>query len=56
MLDTNVASGLVKGQPSVIARLEAEAPESVCLSVVTEGEMLFGVARRPEARRLASPR
>ena len=52
MLDTNAASGLVKGQPKVIARFKAEAPDSVCLSAVTEGEMLYGVARRPEARRL----
>lgn len=54
MLDTNAASGLVKGQPKVIARFKAEAPDSVCLSAVTEGEILFGVARRPEARRLGA--
>ena len=52
MLDTNAASGLVKGQPKVTARFKAEAPDRVCLSAVTEGEVLFGVARRPEARRL----
>jgi tRNA(fMet)-specific endonuclease VapC len=52
MLDTNAVSGLVKGQPKVTARFKAEAPDRVCLSAVTEGEMLFGVARRPEARRL----
>ena len=52
MLDTNAASGLVKGQPKVIARFKAEAPDCVCLSAVTEGEMLYGVAKRPEARRL----
>ena len=51
-LDTNAASGLVKGQPKVTARFKAEAPHCVCLSAVTEGEMLFGVARRSEARRL----
>jgi tRNA(fMet)-specific endonuclease VapC len=52
MLDTNAASGLVKGQPKLTARFKAEAPDRLCLSVVTEGEMLFGVARRPAARRL----
>ena len=52
MLDTSAASGLVKAQPSVTAQFKAEAPDRVCLSAVTEGEMLFGVARRPEARRL----
>jgi tRNA(fMet)-specific endonuclease VapC len=54
MLDTNAASGLVKGQPKVVARFKAETPDSVCLSAVTEGEIRFGVARRPEARRLAA--
>jgi tRNA(fMet)-specific endonuclease VapC len=52
MLDTNAVSGLVKGQPKVTARFKAQAPDRVCLSAVTEGEMLFGVARRAEARRL----
>jgi tRNA(fMet)-specific endonuclease VapC len=52
MLDTNAASGLVKGQPKLTVRFKTEAPDRVCLSAVTEGEMLFGVVRRPEARRL----
>ncbi len=52
MLDTNVASALMRGQPNVAARLRAAAPESVCLSVVTEAELLFGVAKRPDAARL----
>jgi len=52
MLDTNTASWLIKGQPNVLARLSAEAPERICLSVVTEAELLYGVARRPQARRL----
>ena len=42
MLDTNAASGLVKGQPTITARFKAEASDRVCLSAVTEGEMLFG--------------
>ena len=54
MLDTNTASALMKGEPNVATRLKAAAPESVCLSVVTEAELLFGVARRPEAARLRS--
>jgi hypothetical protein len=36
-LDPNAASGSLKGQPKVTARFKAEAPDSVCLSVVTEG-------------------
>ena len=52
MLDTNTASALMKGHPKVAARLRAAAPESVCLSLVTEAELLFGVAKRPEATKL----
>jgi tRNA(fMet)-specific endonuclease VapC len=52
MLDTNTASSLLKGQPSVVERLAAATPERACLSVVTEAELLYGVAKRPEARKL----
>jgi tRNA(fMet)-specific endonuclease VapC len=52
MLDTNAASALLKGQSRIVARLAAETPEHLCLSVVTEAELLFGVAKRPEARKL----
>jgi tRNA(fMet)-specific endonuclease VapC len=52
MLDTNMASALLKGHPRAVARLAAEAPEHLCLSVVTEAELLFEVAKRPEARKL----
>ena len=52
MLDTNTASWLLKGQSRVVARLEAAPPERLCLSVVTEAELLYGVAKRPEARKL----
>jgi tRNA(fMet)-specific endonuclease VapC len=52
MLDTNTVSGLLKGQPNVATRLKAAAAENVCLSVVTEAELLFGVAKRPDAAKL----
>ena len=52
LLDTNAASALLKGQPNVAARLKATGPERVCLSVVTEAELLYGVARRPGATKL----
>jgi tRNA(fMet)-specific endonuclease VapC len=52
MLDTNTASWLLKGQPNVLARLAAATTEHICLSVVTEAELLYGVAKRPEARKL----
>ena len=52
MLDTNTASSLLKGQPNVVARVAATAPELLCLSAVTEGEIRYGLARRPDARKL----
>jgi tRNA(fMet)-specific endonuclease VapC len=53
MLDTNAASALIRGRATrTLQALMAEQP--VCLSVITEAEMRFGVARRPEATRLAT--
>ncbi len=52
MLDTNTASSLLKGEPNVVARVAATSPELICLSAVTSGEILYGVANRPEAKKL----
>jgi|HubBroStandDraft_3_1064219.scaffolds.fasta_scaffold229911_2 tRNA(fMet)-specific endonuclease VapC len=49
MLDTNAASRVIRNDPAVVARLISKAPSDVCISAVTRGELLFGVARRPEA-------
>jgi tRNA(fMet)-specific endonuclease VapC len=52
MLDTNAASMLIRGKATAMLQaLVAEHP--VCLSVITEAEIRFGVVRRPEATRLA---
>jgi tRNA(fMet)-specific endonuclease VapC len=53
MLDTNMASYVIKGNiPRVRERLLKVAMAEVAVSAVTEGELRFGVARRPEAVRL----
>lgn len=52
MLDTNTVSNLLKKHPEVARRIVAVPMASLCLSVVTVGELLFGLARRPEARKL----
>lgn len=52
MLDTNTVSHLIKGHLLVGQRLMAVPMASVCISAVTEGELLFGLAWRPEAKRL----
>lgn len=52
MLDTNSVSHLVRKHPAVARRLVESAPSSLCISAVTEGELLFGLAKRPDATRL----
>jgi tRNA(fMet)-specific endonuclease VapC len=45
MLDTNAVSALVKGQAGGLSKtLERR---SFCISVITEAELRFGLARRP---------
>jgi tRNA(fMet)-specific endonuclease VapC len=52
MLDTNTVSYLIRSHPRVAARVVAVPMASLCISAITEGELLFGLARRPEATRL----
>lgn len=52
MLDTNTVSHIMRGHPAVTARLTAAPIASLCISAITEGELLFGLARRPQATRL----
>jgi len=43
---------LLRGQARVVQRVEAVPMASLSISAITEGELLFGLARRPEATRL----
>jgi tRNA(fMet)-specific endonuclease VapC len=53
LLDTNTASYVIKGNvPGVRERLLKVPMAQVAISAVTEAELRFGVARRPEATRL----
>ena len=52
MLDTNTVSFLLREHPAVRKRVLQQPMESLCISAITEGEMLFGLAKRPEAKRL----
>ena len=53
LLDTNTVSYVIKGTfPRVRARLAKLPIAQVAISVVTEAELRFGVARRPEAKQL----
>lgn len=51
MLDTNAASAVIKGgAPSLDQRVTTG---TTCISVITEAELRFGLARRPERAALA---
>lgn len=53
LLDTNMASYVIKGNfPRVRERLLKVPMAQVSISVISEAELRFGVARRPEAVRL----
>ena len=52
MLDTNAVSDLVKGHPDIARRLVAVPMSSVCISAITEGELLYGLAKRSQFSRL----
>ncbi|WP_445230705.1 type II toxin-antitoxin system VapC family toxin [Duganella rhizosphaerae] len=52
MLDTNTVSHLVKDHPVVAGRLLNVPMALLCISAITKGELMFGLARRPEATRL----
>ena len=53
LLDTNTASYAIKGNmPSVRARLLSTPMAEIGISVITEAELRFGVARLPSALRL----
>ncbi len=52
LLDTNTVSQLVRQHPAVARRVVAAPMASLCISAITEGELLYGLARRPDATRL----
>ena len=53
MLDTNMASYIIRGpSPVLSARLLAVPPDSMCVSAITQGELLHGLARKPGATSL----
>ncbi|KXW58025.1 type II toxin-antitoxin system VapC family toxin [Ferrovum myxofaciens] len=52
MLDTNTVSHLLKAHPTVARRMVEVPMASLSISAITEGELLFGLAKRPEAKRL----
>ena len=52
LLDTNIASYIIRENMQVLRRLQANVSEKTAISVLTEAELMFGIERRPEAARL----
>lgn len=53
MLDTNTASDIIKGKPAAVRKHLLEVPmSSICISSITEAELLHGLAKEPEAKHL----
>ncbi len=52
MLDTNAVSAVITGHAPTLAR--RMFPAGFCISVVTEAELLFGLAHRPKKAALRS--
>lgn len=54
MLDTDTASFIIRGvSPALDQRICATRPPDLCVSAITRGELLRGVALKPDAHRLA---
>lgn len=54
MLDTNTVSKAGRGaHPLVDRRLARYSPGELCISAITEGEILYGIAKNPDAVRIA---
>ncbi len=55
LVDTNVISELWKTEPDpgVLAWVDAQAVETLCLSAITVAELRFGVATMPQGKRRA---
>lgn len=55
MLDTKIASYIIKGKPTAVREHLLEVPmSSICISSITEAELLQGLAKKPEATRLST--
>ena len=55
MLDTNMVSFLMRSTgPALRRKMMAVPPADLCISSITEAELLYGIAKRPERKDLAS--
>lgn len=55
MLDTDTCSMLVRSEsPQLDSRLRSIVPTELCISAITHAELLYGLAKRPKATKLAN--
>ena len=52
MLDTNAISHLIQGNMAIGQKLASLPMSAICISAVTEGELRYGLAKRPTFVRL----
>jgi tRNA(fMet)-specific endonuclease VapC len=54
MLDTDTVSFVIRGTSAQLdRRIRATRPRDLCISAITRGELLYGVALKPDSHRLA---
>lgn len=52
MLDTNTVSDLLRSRAPVLQHVSEMPMAALCISAITEAELRYGLAKRPEAARL----
>jgi tRNA(fMet)-specific endonuclease VapC len=53
LLDTNTVSYLIRGHPpGVRTQIARRQPAALCISAITRSELLYGMARHPQATRI----
>lgn len=53
MLDTNIVSFIIKANNRILEhKIKSISKEQICISSITQAELLYGIARKPEATRL----
>ena len=53
MLDTNMFTYVVRKRPDVTAMAQIRPTGSLCISTLTEGEIRYGLSKRPDSKLLA---
>lgn len=54
MLDTNMVSHFIRGDQNVRNKILSVPMSQLAISVITEAELLFGLAKRPDAKKLSA--